>query len=106
MADRSAVKFCECIEEMIVSACSGRRHEAAHRKSVDQCIIKMLIREGSCSRRLSFAAIALRRLRTRGSLRPHERVAGEIDAQSILGGVANPGLGINRSAQMVVQVRA
>ena len=103
---RSAVEFGEGVEEMIVGADAGAGDETAHGECVNERVVEMLIGEGMSGGEIAVAADGLRREAVRHGARLEERVGGEIHAKIIFGGGANPGFGVNRTAEMIMQVRA
>src|ERR1700738_3225869 len=102
MAPRGSVKFSKGFKKVVVSTDSGGGHEAAHGKCVDQGIVKMLVCEGCCRGKFSIRACGLRRR----SLRTRKRKTGEIHAKPVFSGGANPGLGVDRASQMIMQICA
>ena len=66
----------------------------------------MLIREGVSCGNIAVAADRLRREAIRHGARLEKRVGQEVHAKIVFGGGANPGFGVNRAREVVVQVRA
>ena len=101
-----AVEFIERVEEMIVAAGAGGGNEAAHRERVDECVVEMLILVG-----LRGGDVAGFTRRAFGALDGFVFGLGKgerawIDAELIFGGGANPGLGVDGTAEVTVEVGA
>src|SRR5580692_211447 len=106
MSVRNAVEFRECIEEMIVAAEASAGDETAHRECVNERVVEVLIGEGVSRRDIAVAADWLRRQAVRHGARLKKRVSNEVHAKIVFGGGADPGFGVNRAAEVVVQVCA
>ena len=98
------LEFCERVEEMIVAAHAGGRNERAHRKCVHQRIVKMLIFKRARNRGIAFAADGLRRDAARHGLGLEEGESIEIDAQFVVGAIANPRLRVHGARQMAMKI--
>src|SRR6202035_2813005 len=98
------LEFCERVEEMIVAAHAGGRNERAHRKCVHQRIVKMLIFKRARNRGITFAAYGLRRDAARHGLGLEEGESIEIDAQFVVGAIANPRLRVHGARQMAMKI--
>ncbi len=103
---RNAVEFREGVEEMIVAADAGGGDETAHGECVNERVVEMLIGHGVSGGDIAVAADGLRREAVRHGARLEKRVGGEIHAEIVFGGGANPGFGVDRAGEVVVQVRA
>ena len=106
VAGRNGEEFREGVEEVVVAAHPCGRHETAHGESVNQRVVEMLIRKGLSRGDISVAANGVRREAIRHGARLEKGVRGEFHAEVVFGAGANPGFGVDRAAEMVVQVRA
>ena len=100
------MEFREGVEEMIVGADAGGGHETAHGECVNERVVEMLIRSGESRGDIAVAADGLRREAVGHGTRLEEGVRGEVHAEIVFGAGANPGFGVDRAGEMVVQVRA
>ena len=66
----------------------------------------MLVGHGVRGGDIAVAADGLRREAIRHGARLKKRVGGEVHAEVVFRGGANPGFGVNRAGEVVVQVRA
>ena len=82
-----AAEAVECGKEMVVPALAGDGHKAPHGEAVDQLVVEVLVLDGDSG--LEFARAA----GGAGLLVKGER--GRVHAQAVLGGVAQPGLGVD-----------
>src|SRR2546430_14464809 len=99
-------KLREGIEKMIVGCHASRRNEAAHREGVHQRIEEALVLVSLRRWESALSAVCITRILFGCSLRLGKRERGQIDAEMVFRGGANPGLRIDGPAQVVVQVRA
>ena len=100
------LEFCERVEEMIVAAHTGGRNERAHRERVHQRIVEMLIFKRARNRGIAFAADGLRGDAARHRVGLEEGESIEIDAQFVVGAIANPRLRVHGARQMTMKVGA
>src|ERR1700740_1422142 len=105
MSVRNAVEFREGVEEVIVATDAGRGDKAAHRECVNERVVEMLIGEGVSGGNIAVTANWLRWEAVRHGARLEKRVSDEVHAEIVFSGGANPGFGVNRAGEMVVQIR-
>src|SRR5262249_59441579 len=103
MAFADAAETGESVEEMVVAAKAGSRHESTHRESVDQIVVELLIFERIGRRYLAGRTGGRIVLGARVHIRRSTNGRG-IKAHVVFRSVANPGFGIDCAVQMIVQV--
>src|SRR5215467_16084745 len=106
-----AAKLCEGIEEMIVTGYPWRRNKPAHRKGVNQRVIKLLatlgmrITSGHIDGSLTVVRVGDRdSIASAGlfALRFRKREGSEVHAEMVLRGRADPGFRVDGAAQVIV----
>jgi hypothetical protein len=94
----------EGAEEMIMRGNPLRGYEAAHREGVDQGVVERLVLRQFGGRDLILFANRLELRASPQGLRLSERLSVGIDAELVFDRIAEVGLGIDRAAQMAVEI--
>jgi len=106
MGMAGSFKPLEGVEELIVAGLSGDGNESSHRKRVDELVVKMLVFVHGVGADLAFSADRLGRKAAGLSHGLGKSEGDGIDAEPVLGGIVDEGLGVDASAEMVVEVSA
>jgi hypothetical protein len=94
------------VEEMVMSGASRHRYKAAHRESVNDRVVQVLVAKGLCNRDLAIGADGIARIALHQALRFRKRKTFERHAETVLCGGTNPRFRVYGSIQMIVQVAA
>src|SRR5262249_32974675 len=96
----------EGVEELVVSSDAGRGNEATHGERIDERVVEMLIFKSLRGGNFAIAAGGLRTIAVRGGFQFDEGMSGNVDAETIFRAGTNPGFGVDRAAEVDVEVRA